>query len=263
MPIPGAQFPGLEERLIQAGLDKKRARLAQATRPPPPTNGISNGFNGLGGSSPLIAQTVSHPGALAHPVPAVPPPTNGGGGFLGGVADFFTDPFTGLVGDFQEAFREDIADLGDILGGVLDVVGGVATVDPQRSIGGFVDIATAPFTQQTAEQGDISVMPHPGQAIGGVPAVGGGLPQLGQIVRVWDTAPGHGVTGGGRVPIFVKLANGQIHVRRMDGVWKRVKKSRNIVIPSNPRLGSFIRAEKRIASLTKRIAKATKRLKNA
>lgn len=111
----------------------------------------------------------------------------------------------------------------------------------------------------------VPAMPAPGTGqpvpIGQL-TVGSPAPALGTIVKVWDTWPGAGVTGGGRAPIFYRTIDGKTFVRKLDGTIKRVPKTRNIVLNSrNLNLRNYIRIEKAMEKITGRIARASKRLK--
>ncbi len=106
---------------------------------------------------------------------------------------------------------------------------------------------------------------NPGQqiAVSGLQP-GAPLPSMGNIAKVWDTWPGAGVTGGGRAPIFIRTADGRTFVRKLDGTIKKVPKSRNIVINTRKiNLDQYIRAERRLDTISRRIAKRVRSLKRA
>lgn len=59
---------------------------------------------------------------------------------------------------------------------------------------------------------------------------------------------------------FFRLINGKIAVRRKNGVWKMWTPKKMIVLSSNPRLGQFNRASKKIITLSKKLDKNFKAL---
>ncbi len=172
-----------------------------------------------------------------------------------------------------EAAREDISNLPALAGDVVDIIGGFFTADPGRIGSGVADLfrdtlfpneaqelgPTAPFPQT----GGSSMVPGTGMPVGTLQQ-GGFVPNQNQIVKVWDTWPGSGVTGGGRAPIFAKTVDGKIYVRKLDGTIKKVPKSTNIVLNSRKlNLQTYIKAEKYLERITRRIAKSTRSLKRA
>jgi hypothetical protein len=72
------------------------------------------------------------------------------------------------------------------------------------------------------------------------------IPSMHTVVRRWDTAPGPGVTGGGRYPIFAMLADGHIVVQKLDGVIKHYRPYKPLVIGKRPSIGTLMRAERKI-----------------
>ena len=80
------------------------------------------------------------------------------------------------------------------------------------------------------------------------PGVGEQLPSRDTVVKVWDTGTAR----------FAMLLDGRIAVQKKDGRIKIYRPQKHIVIPRNPRLGTFIRAEKRLKSISKRIRKVVK-----
>jgi hypothetical protein len=89
--------------------------------------------------------------------------------------------------------------------------------------------------------------------------VGAQLPAGATIVRLWDTAPGQGVTGGGGFPVFGLLLDGRIAVQKLDGTIKVYRPAKHIVLSRNPRLGSVVRADRKIETIMKRVKKRVKR----
>lgn len=74
-----------------------------------------------------------------------------------------------------------------------------------------------------------------------------------QVLRMWDTAPGPGVTGGGEWPIFALMADGHMAVwSPRTGKVKHFRPARNIVISRNPRIRD-IRKVQRIHSRIERM----------
>tara|TARA_Y100000310_G_scaffold69619_1_gene65151 strand:- start:224 stop:478 length:255 start_codon:yes stop_codon:yes gene_type:complete len=66
------------------------------------------------------------------------------------------------------------------------------------------------------------------------------------VVRLWDTAPGPGVTGGGLYPLFAMLADGHIVVQKLDGTIKHYRPYKPLVIGKRPTIQTLVRAEKKI-----------------
>jgi len=171
-----------------------------------------------------------------------------------------------------EAAREDIQNLPGLFGDVFDVLGGALNLDPGRALGGLAGIATTAFgagIDQGQEIGQLTpaggnqMVPGTGMSLDSI-QVGGQVPSTGNIVRVWDTWPGAGVTGGGRAPVFFRTFDGKTYVRKLDGTVKKVPKTRNIVLNSRKlNLQTYIKAEKYLERITKRIAKSTRGLKRA
>ncbi len=89
--------------------------------------------------------------------------------------------------------------------------------------------------------------------------VGQQLPSGATIVRMWDTAPGEGVTGGGAYPVFAQLLDGRIAVRRLNGSIKTYRPAKHIVLSRNPRLGAVVAADRKIETIMKRVKKRVKR----
>ena len=63
------------------------------------------------------------------------------------------------------------------------------------------------------------------------------------VVKSWDTGTAR----------FYLLNTGHITTRRKNGVWKRWKPPKHIVVSRNPRIGTAIRAEKRVTKLMKNL----------
>lgn len=56
--------------------------------------------------------------------------------------------------------------------------------------------------------------------------------------------------------VFYRLLDGRIAVQRRNGTWKVYRPKKHIVVPTNPRIGTLIRADKRIKRLMKGIQKS-------
>ena len=76
-----------------------------------------------------------------------------------------------------------------------------------------------------------------------------------QVVKIWDTAPGPGVTGGGAFPVFAKMADGHIVARRLDGSLKHYRPYRPLVIGKRPSIATLARAERKINRIAKQFSK--------
>lgn len=83
--------------------------------------------------------------------------------------------------------------------------------------------------------------------LGGGP---GGPPGL-QVAYTWDTG----------TAIFYRLTDGRIAVQRKNGVWKFYRPQKHIVVPRNPRIGTLLRADRRIDRLMRGLARRSKKLK--
>ena len=75
------------------------------------------------------------------------------------------------------------------------------------------------------------------------------------VAYQWDTAPGSGVTGGGRYPVFSRLADGHIAVKRLNGTIKHYRPYKPFVIGKRPSIQKLARAER----LINRFAKSFKK----
>jgi len=67
------------------------------------------------------------------------------------------------------------------------------------------------------------------------------LPSKDTVVKVWEA---NGIP-------FARLLDGRIAVQRLDGTIKTYRPHKSIVIGKNPRLGSVLRAEKKLSRLRK------------
>lgn len=97
-------------------------------------------------------------------------------------------------------------------------------------------------------RGQLAMHPGTGRSLGRLPGVGGQLPAGTTIVKTWNTGTAQ----------FARLADGRIAVQRKDGTIKTYRPQKHIVIPRNPRVGTLIRADKRLERLVKGLRKVVK-----
>jgi len=133
------------------------------------------------------------------------------------------------------------------LGGIAAATGLAITADT------ILDVAGKGL-DKIQDRGKGAVMPQPGtgQSLvprgGSLPAVGGQLPPGTTVVKVWNTGTAQ----------FARLLDGRIAVQRKDGTIKVYRPQKHIVIPRNPRVGTLIRADKRLERLTKGLRKVVR-----
>jgi len=72
----------------------------------------------------------------------------------------------------------------------------------------------------------------------------------GQVVKTWTTG----------TATFYLFTNGRIGCYKKSGVFKTWRPARHIVVPRNPRIGTLIRADKRIDTLMTGLARRTRKL---
>ena len=123
-------------------------------------------------------------------------------------------------------------------------------------IGGASAVGSAFGTMAGDEIGEV---PGPGEGesvgpfdivrrmLGGGP---GGPPGL-QVAYTWNTG----------TAVFYRLTDGRIAVQRKNGVWKFYRPQKHIVVPRNPRIGTLLRADRRIDRLMTGLARKSKKLK--
>jgi len=87
-----------------------------------------------------------------------------------------------------------------------------------------------------------------GRSMSRLPGVGGSLPPGTTVVKVWNTGTAQ----------FARLLDGRIAVQKKDGTIKVYRPQKHIVIPRNPRVGTLIRADKRLERLTKGLRKVVR-----
>lgn len=102
--------------------------------------------------------------------------------------------------------------------------------------------------QQRGQTKGVTMHPSTGRAISTLPGVGGMLPPGTTIVKTWNTGTAQ----------FARLADGRIAVQKKDGTIKVYRPQKHIVIPRNPRIGTLIRADKRLERLVKGLRKVVK-----
>jgi hypothetical protein len=127
---------------------------------------------------------------------------------------------------------------------------------PRNVLQGIIDSLKFSFRQPRSGGTSMTMQqrtPFP-MVSGGVPTVGAQVG--GFIVKVWDTAPGSGVTGGGAFPIFAELADGRIAVF-VDGRLRKIfRRKKPIVISRDPKLSDV----RKIDNLHKRIQKTVRKI---
>jgi len=96
--------------------------------------------------------------------------------------------------------------------------------------------------------GQLAMHPGTGRSMARLPGVGGALPPGTTVVKTWNTGTAQ----------FARLADGRIAVQRKDGTIKVWRPQKHIVIPRNPRVGTLIRADKRLERLVKGLRKVVK-----
>lgn len=143
---------------------------------------------------------------------------------------------------------------GPTLGQAAGFAGGVIAAETILGAGErLLDIAARPFGgagDVTSPQRGLDIMhPSTGRSIQTLPGVGGMLPPGTTIVKVWNTGTAQ----------FARLADGRIAVQKRDGTIKVYRPQKHIVIPRNPRVGTLIRADKRLNRLVVGLRKVVDR----
>lgn len=123
-------------------------------------------------------------------------------------------------------------------------------------IGGASAVGSAFGSMAGDEIGEAPV-PGEGESVGPFDIVrrifgggSGGPPGL-QVAYTWDTG----------TAVFYRLTDGRIAVQRKNGIWKFYRPQKHIVVPRNPRIGTLLRADKRIDRLMTGLARKSKKLK--
>jgi len=170
--------------------------------------------------------------------------------------DFSTNIALGTVGGRAGGFRGSVFQTGARSGAAKAGVAARARgfIPSARSIakvagGAALGAAATSVLEQVIPGGAIS-LPHrdTGKSIATLPGVGGLLPAKDTVVKVWTTGTAN----------FARLVDGRIAVQRKDGTIKVYRPQKHIVIPRNPRVGTLIRADKRLKRLTKGLRKVVK-----
>lgn len=129
------------------------------------------------------------------------------------------------------------------------LVGGVVVPTAQELAEGLArNIRVPKVTRPSRPSGGEMGAHGAGQSISTLPGVGGTLPARDTVVKVWDTGTAK----------FARLADGRIAVQKKDGTIKTYRPQKHIVIPRNPRVGTLIRADKRLKRLVKGLKKVVK-----
>lgn len=130
-----------------------------------------------------------------------------------------------------------------ILQGAQGLVGQAERLLQQKSA---INVPRQP--QLALPPGGAPVQHGTGRALATLPGVGGMLPPGSTVVKTWNTGTAQ----------FARLADGRIAVQRKDGTIKTYRPQKHIVIPRNPRIGTLIRADKRLDRLVKGLRKVVK-----
>lgn len=142
---------------------------------------------------------------------------------------------------------------GPTLGQAAAFTGGVIAAETIIGAAGqALDIVDSKILQRRANQptgGQQLMHPGTGRSMATLPAVGGHLPPGTTIVKTWHTGTAQ----------FARLADGRMAVQRKDGTIKVWRPQKHIVIPRNPRVGTLIRADKRLQRLTTGLRKVVDR----
>lgn len=103
------------------------------------------------------------------------------------------------------------------------------------------------------QKGETGLLAALGQALGALTpgiqtALGEGVPGIpaGAIVKRWSTG----------TAVFYKLADGRIAAQRKDGSFRIYRPKKHIVVSSNPRVGTLLRADARLDKLVKGLSKS-------
>ena len=227
-PVPRTQGPTKAQIANQAAIDLKVAQaLKDKTKPPEVLSGFGPG--GLGVS-------IARAGVALAKVALRSPGTRGVAEKIAGRATTLK-PFLGR---------------GPTLGQAAGFVGGVIAAETIIGAGeGIVDLAQRQLAGPVRTAGGKALQPmHPGtgKSMAQLPGVGGHLPAGTTIVKTWNTGTAQ----------FARLADGRIAVQKKDGTIKVYRPQKHIVIPRNPRIGTLIRADKRLDRLVKGLRKVVK-----
>jgi len=115
-------------------------------------------------------------------------------------------------------------------------------------VAGATAAAASIFNQLVPEGGVQVGHRDAGRSIATLPGVGSPLPPRNIVVKTWTTGTAN----------FARLLDGRIAVQKKDGTIKTYRPQKHIVIPRNPRVGTLIRADKRLKRLVKGLKKVVK-----
>lgn len=126
---------------------------------------------------------------------------------------------------------------------------GVGGFDWQRALAALLPGEQPGMGEQLGATGPLAAI---GQAIGAImpgiqTGLGEGVPGMpaGSVAKSWHTGTAR----------FYMLTDGRIAVQRKNGTWKVYRPQKHIVIPRNPRIGTLIKADKRVDRLMKGLAR--------
>jgi len=161
------------------------------------------------------------------------------GGIEGAAIIGLAGPSKTLFGSIIRAGK--VAGPGLLVAGARKSAGATTAAALGAGAGVLLERELARRGQQMAHRGA-------GQPRGLLPGVGGALPSKDTVVKVWTTGTAN----------FARLLDGRIAVQRKDGTIKTYRPQKHIVIPRNPRVGTLIRADKRLERLTKGLRKVVR-----
>lgn len=247
-----ATDPILLERTIPKGAIKMKQTLKKVSGPIARTQGTPQGDT----ASQIAALQADIKAFIAQPKQKLNIPIKTGLGPAGGVA--------ATVGVAAAKFllrapgtRQVIQKLGGRATTLSPFRGGptIAAVGTALGVGVTAD-ALIDFGGQALDKVGSRVAPvggrqmHPGtgRAMARLPGVGGHLPPGTTVVKTWSTGTAE----------FARLLDGRIAVQKKDGTIKVYRPQKHIVIPRNPRVGTLIRADKRLERLVKGLRKVVK-----
>jgi len=170
------------------------------------------------------------------------------------------------TGDNMELFGMDLSGIlpalgitGGVAGLAATVLGALRTKFPWDTPEGEGFIA--PWTAQTEVAPD--VWGQTGKEYAGITSgslATGGV--AGTVARSWTNAAKNGTTPA--TANYIQLMDGKIYAQSLKtGVIKRVRQPRMVHLHSNMSLGTYIRGERMLDSMSRRIARRTKSLKRA
>lgn len=137
-----------------------------------------------------------------------------------------------------------------IIGGLGKMSNGnVGGIDIMRAISALLPGEQLGMGEQLGATGPLAAL---GQFLGSMlpgiqTGLGEGVPGFaaGAIAKSWNTGTAQ----------FYMLTDGRICAQRKNGTWKIYRPKKHIVVPSNPRIGTLIRADKRVDRLMRGLAR--------